>query len=200
MSQDDMRKLATEALRERGLPESALEELFTVYDLLLDAEGKPLGVSLSKAGPFVFFHAAAEAGNGRKGPPRPLQAIAVQASPARVWNRDAQGFRAYVEAYDYARNPQRLPAKAVFSAWYMITYGAVPSIVQRATGYEPAVTARVSAPATVIKDGVATTTAWTETPGMRNLAEHVIRVLENGQVEAESRPAVGESHKFPAQP
>lgn len=184
-TQELARTAARDAFIARGVPSDAAKQVFTIYDLLLDEAGKPLGVNLKLAGPFVFFNLASPAG---RGPQRPQQAIAVEVEGARVWDRNPEGFAAWVKAYGIAADPTRLGPELILRAYYILAFGTVPTIQKTPT---PSAPETIFAPTTEVVGTVATTIGWTQTPSQMDLTKHVIRIHADGKVETSSTPAFG---------
>src|SRR5262249_51090238 len=130
--------------------------------------------------PFEFFLATAGIVDGEIR----VHALAYDHAARRVLHRAPEAFADLVEATRYRRPPGRIPAPALFTAWYILARGREPAF---AVGPEVAGRRQVvREPETYREGDELVTVAWTRSP----LERHVIRVGERVTVSSEDGDAL----------
>lgn len=136
--------------------------------------------------PLRFFVGNRPAG----GPPVPttVLACAFDVKARRVYYKDASGFGVLLKGIGFPERAGVMTEADLFSAWYVMSFGAAPNIAYGPTGVGDANVSKLIKPPTLEKDKDATVlTAWTADRGGWALARHRLTLRAGGQFTADSK-------------
>jgi hypothetical protein len=143
--------------------------------------------------PFVV-HTVAE--NVRPDVDPPLTFVAIDGRDGQLHHRSRAGVTALFQALGYPRDPGRLTAEQVLSAWLVIGEAARPSIVKNGSGARDPSVGRLIAPPRIHQEGEThITVGWTATWRGHVVKRHTLRVEPDGTIHAASEPASDVLHR-----